>query len=103
MAEQYDCQQVLELLFDDGFDLSDSDDSEDEDARESNYLGDEPLDLEELASVGEAVIQGSLDELTTRSTSIASASASPDCSEWNCEEDILEDELLGKYCCLSVK
>ena len=70
MAEQYDCQQVLELLFDDGFELFDSSDSEEEDAGESSYLG--------------TIVHGSVDELTTRRTSTASASTSPDYCEWDC-------------------
>ena len=102
MAERYDCQQVLELLFDDGFELSDSNDSEEEDARESSYLGDKPLDSEELES-NEAIVHCSVDELTRRTTSTASTSASPDYFELDCEEDILEDYLLGKYWCLSEK
>ena len=72
MAERYDCQQVSELLFNDGFEFFDSSDSEEEDAGESSYLEDQPLDSEELESVHEAIIH---DELTTRKTSTASTSA----------------------------
>ena len=47
--------------------LSDSDDSEEEDAREFSYLGDMPLDLEELrisseAIPNEAIVYGSIVE-----------------------------------------
>ena len=46
MAERYDCQLVLELLFEDRFELFDSSDSKEEDAGVSSYLGDKPLDSE---------------------------------------------------------
>ena len=43
MAERIDRARVLELLFDDGFDLSDSD--EDDEDQVSSYLGDEVFAL----------------------------------------------------------
>ena len=48
MAVRIDHARVLELLFDDGFDLSDCDSDEDQ---VSSYLGDEVLDPEELAAL----------------------------------------------------
>ena len=54
MAERIDRARVLELLFDDGFDLSVCDSDEDED-QVSSYLGDEVLDPEELAALSRAV------------------------------------------------
>ena len=46
---------MLELLFDDGLDLSDCDSDEDNEDQVSSYLGDELLDLEELAALSRAV------------------------------------------------
>ena len=42
---------MLELLFDDGLDLSDCDSVEDNEDQVSSYLGDELLDTEELAAL----------------------------------------------------
>ena len=55
MAERIDHARVLELLFDDGLDLSDCDSDEDDEDQVSSYLGDELLDLEELAALSRAV------------------------------------------------
>ena len=52
MAERIDCARLLELLFDDGLDLSDCDSDEDQ---VSSYLGDELLYPEELATLSRAV------------------------------------------------
>ena len=52
MAERIDRARVLELLFDDGLDLSDCDSDEDQ---VSSYLGDELFDPEELAALSRAV------------------------------------------------
>ena len=57
MAERIDRARVLELLFDDGFDLSDCDSDEDEEDQVSSYLGDEVLDPEELAALFRAETQ----------------------------------------------
>ena len=45
MAERIDRARVLELLFDDGLDLSDRDSDEDNEDQVSSYLGDELLTL----------------------------------------------------------
>ena len=45
---------MLELLFDDGLDLSDCDSDEDNEDQVSSYLGDELLDHEELAALSRA-------------------------------------------------
>ena len=58
MAERIDRARVLELLFDDSFDLSDCDsdeDDEDDEDQVSSCLGDEVLDPEELAALSRAV------------------------------------------------
>ena len=55
MAERKDRARVLELLFDDGLDLSDCDSDEDNEDQVSSYLGDELLDPEELAALSSAV------------------------------------------------
>ena len=55
MAERIDHARVLELLFDDGFDLSDCDSDEDDEDQVSSYLGDKLLDTEELAALSRAV------------------------------------------------
>ena len=55
MAERIDRPRVLELLFDDGLDLSDCDSNEDNEDQVSSYLGDELLDPEELAALSRAV------------------------------------------------
>ena len=46
---------MLDLLFDDGFDLSDCDSDDDDEEQVSSYLGDEVLDPEELAALSRAV------------------------------------------------
>ena len=46
---------MLELLFNDGFDLSDCDSDEDNEDQVSSYLGNEVLDPEELAALSRAV------------------------------------------------
>ena len=46
---------MLELLFDDGFDLCDCDSDEDDEDQVSSYLGDEVLDPEKLAALSRAV------------------------------------------------
>ena len=55
MAERIDCARVLELLFDDGLDLSDCDSDEDNEDQVFSYLGDGLLDPEELAGLSRAV------------------------------------------------
>ena len=55
MAERIDRARVLELLFDDGLDLSDCDSDEDDEDQVSSYLGDELFDHEELAALSRAV------------------------------------------------
>ena len=55
MAERIDHVRVLELLFYDGFDLSDCDSDEDDEDQVSSYPGDEVLDPEELAALSRAV------------------------------------------------
>ena len=55
MAERIDSARVLELLFDEGLDLSDCDSDEDNEDQVSSYLGDELLDPEELAALSRAV------------------------------------------------
>ena len=55
-AERIDRALVLEVLFDDGFDLSDCDRDEDDEDQVTSYLGDEVLDLEELAAWSRAVL-----------------------------------------------
>ena len=57
MAERIDYARVLQLLFDDGFDLSDCDSDEDDEDQVSSYLGDEVLDPEELAALSRAEVQ----------------------------------------------
>ena len=78
---------MLELLFDDGFDLSDCDSDEDEEDQVSFYLGDEVLDPEELTALSRAV---SSTQDVERSVGDG-AFVTPD------EENEYEDELLGKY------
>ena len=55
MAERIDRARVLELLFDDGLDLSDCDSDEDDEGQVSSYIGDELLDPEELTALSRAV------------------------------------------------
>ena len=50
MAERIDRARVLELLFDDGLDLSDCDSDEDDEDQVSSYLGGELLDHREIGS-----------------------------------------------------
>ena len=57
MAERIDRARVLELLFDDGLDLSDCGSNEDDEDQVSSYLGDELLDPEELAALSRAEVQ----------------------------------------------
>ena len=76
---------MLELLFDDGLDLSDCDSDEDQ---VSSYLGDDLFDPEELAAFSRAV---SSTQYVGRSVGDG-AFVTPD------EENEYEkDELLGKY------
>ena len=88
MAERVDRARVLELLFDDGLDLSDCDSDEDNEDQVSSYLGDELFDPEELAALSRAVI-------STQDVGLSvgdGAFVTPD------EENEYEkDELLGKY------
>ena len=84
MAERIDCARVLELLFDDGFDLSDCDSDEDDEAQVSSYLGDELLDPDELAALSGAV---SSTQDVGRSVGGDGAFVTPD----------EKNELLGKY------
>ena len=88
MSERIDRDRVLELLFDDGLDLSDCDSDEDDEYQVSSYLGDELLDPEELAALSRAV---SATQDVERSVGDG-AFVTPD------EENEYEkDELLGKY------
>ena len=94
MTERFDGMGVLELLFDDDFDLPDSDDSEDEDAGASSYLGERAPDPVELRSLNEAVSMYSVvgnDSFVdgSSSSSRVSASTSSDYIELECEEDDL--------------
>ena len=86
MAERIDHARVLELLFDDGFDLSDCDSDEDNEDQVSSYLGDEVLDPEVLAALSRAVIST---QNVGRSVGDG-AFVTPD-------EEYEESELLGKY------
>ena len=79
---------MLELLFDDGFDLSNCDSDEDDEDQVSSYLGDEVLDTEELAALSRAV--GSTQDVG-RSVGDG-AFVTPDE-----EKEYEENELLGKY------
>ena len=88
MAERIDRARVLELLFDDGLDLSDCDSDEDDEDQVSSYLGDEVLDPEELAALSRA---GSSTQDVGRSVGDG-AFVTPE--EENKYE---ENELLGKY------
>ena len=107
MAERFDGKKVLELLFDDDFDLPDGDDSEDEDAGESSYLGEKALDHVELRSLSEAVGIDSVDGndyfVDGSSSCRVSASTSSEYIELENEDDDLENELLGKFQCIYVK
>ena len=79
---------MLELLFDDGLDLSDCDSDEDDEDQVSSYLGDELLDPEELTALSRAVS-------STRDVGLYFgdvAFVTPD--EVN---EYKKDELLGKY------
>ena len=91
------------MLFDDDY-LPDSDDSEDEDAGESSYLGERAPDPVELRSLNEAVsidsVVGNDSFVDGSSSSRISASTSSDYIELECEEDDLENELLGKFLCI---
>ena len=88
MAERIDCARVLELLFDDGLDLSDCDSDEDNEDQVSSYLGEELFHPEELAALSRAVIST---QDVGRSVGDG-AFVTPD------EENEYEkDELLGKY------
>ena len=84
MAERIDRARVLELLFDDGLDLSDCDSDEDDEDQVSSYLGDEVLDPEEVAALSRAV-----------SSAGDGAFVTPD--EENEYEKNEKNELLGKY------
>ena len=77
---------MLELLFDDGFDLSDCDSDEDDEDQMSSYLGDEVLDPEESAALSRTV---SSTQDVGRSVGDG-AFVTPD-------EEYEENELLGKY------
>ena len=74
---------MLELLFDDGFDLFDCGSDEDDEDQVSSYLGDDVLDPEELAALSRAV---SSTQDVGRSV-VDGAFVTPD----------EENELLGKY------
>ena len=84
MAVRIDRARALELLFDDGLDLSDCDSDGDDEDQVSSYLGDELLDPEELAALSRAVS-------STRDVGDG-AFVTPD--EENEDE---KNELLGKY------
>ena len=88
MAERIDRARVLELLFDDGLDLSDCDSDEDDEDQVSSYLGDELLDPEELAALSRAV---SSTQDVGRSVGDGTF-VTP-----NEENEYEKDELLGKY------
>ena len=80
---------MVELLFDDGFDLSDCDSDEDDEDQVSSYLGDEVLDPEELAALSRAV---SSTQDVGRSVGDGTF-VTPD----------EENELLGKYELISIE
>ena len=88
IAERIDHARVLELLFDDGFDLSDSDRDEDDEDQVSSYLGDEVLAPGELVALSRAV--SSTQDIGHSAGD--GAIVTPD--EKNEYE---ENELLGKY------
>ena len=88
MVEKVDRARVLELLFDDGLDLSDCDSNEDDEDQVSSYLGDELLDPEELAALSRAV----------SSTQDVGRSVGDGAFVTTDEENEYEkNELLGKY------
>ena len=86
IAERIDRARVLELLFDDDFDLSDCDSDEDDEDQVSSYIGDVVLDPEELAALSRAV---SSTQNVRRSVGDG-AFVTPD-------EEYEENELLGNY------
>ncbi len=77
---------MLELLFDDGFNLSDCDSDEDDEDQVFSYLGDEVLDPEELAALSRAL---SSTQDVGRSVGDGTF-VTPD-------EEHEENDLLGKY------
>ena len=88
MAERIDHARVLELLFDDGLDLSDCDSDEDQ---VSSYLGDELFDPEELAALSRAV---SSTQDVGRSVEDGAFVTPDEEKEYEKNE---KNELLGKY------
>ena len=91
MPERIDRARVLELIFEDGFDLSDCDSEEDDKDQVSFYLGDEVLEPEELAALSRA-------ENSTQDVGRSDgdwAFVTPD--EDNEYEKNEKNELLGKY------
>ena len=88
MAERIDRARVLELLFVDGFDLSDSDCDDDDENQLSFYLGDEILDSEELATLYRAVSSTRDVGRSVRDGGFVTPDE---------ENEYEENELLGKY------
>ena len=77
MAEPFDGRRVLDLLFNDEFELADSDSSEEEDGGESSYLGESPLDAAELVSLSEAIGEASVLEVASTSSGLSTTMGSP--------------------------
>ena len=88
MAERIDRDGVLELLFDDGLDLSDSDSDEDDEDQVSSYLGDEVLEPEELAALSRAV---------SSTRDVGRSVGDGDFVTPDEENEYEKNELLGKY------
>ena len=55
MDERFTSERVLELLFDDDFELSDSYDSDEDCSEGPTYLGNDELQLEELDALAREV------------------------------------------------
>ena len=88
MAVRIDRARMLELLFDDGLDLSDCDSDEDDEDQVSSYLGDELLDPEELTALSRAV--SSTQDVGLYFGDVAFVTPAE-------ENEYKKDELLGKY------
>ena len=88
LAEKVDRVRILELLFDDGLDLSDCDSDEGDEDQVSFYLGDELLATGELAALSRAV-SSTLD--VGRSVGDGAFVTTDEENEYE------KNELLGKY------
>ena len=99
MAERHDSRQVLELLFADDFELSDSDGSDDEDAGECSYLGDKRLEYPDLENLREAVDYEQVVKPSVEIPSVndsESSSTFDGCNNEDCEEQQHQEELEGR-------